>query len=391
MKTMILVIALTATLPFAVFSLHGECRYFWMVRDALETPETIDAMLYRAAEAGANGVVVQVCGRGRAYFDSQILPPAPHREGFDPLSYTISKARPLGLEVHAWVNAFLVWSSPQPPSDSSHVWHLHPEWFMTDRYGRSTRDYTRAECEQNGLVGATLSPALPGVRAFVAAICSEVAENYNVDGIHLDYIRYPNPSFGYEKASIGAFYLSTGMDPLDMFRRHGGSDSLSRAWSEWKKTMVTRTVETVRSVLRSRSPGVQLSCAVMADSQSAASHYSCDWRQWLKDDLVDFVCTMAYTDNPARAVELALETTEVRPGKVVHGIGIYNQPIGNALIGAASALENGSGGVCMFSINSLSDDSVHIVREFWSGSAECEHSLETAVIHRLSTGTKANQ
>lgn len=391
MKSMLFYLALTALLPFSISGLHGECRYFWMVRDALETPETIDAMLQKAAEAGANGVVVQVCGRGRAYFDSRILPPAPYRQGFDPLSYTISKARPLGLEVHAWVNAFLVWSAQQPPSDSSHVWHRHPEWFMADRYGRSTRDYTRTECEQNGLVGATLSPAIPEVRAFVAAIASEIAENYNVDGIHLDYIRYPNPSFGYEKASIGAFYLSTGLDPLDLFRRHGGSEELSLAWSEWKKTMVTRTVETVRSVLRSRSPGVQLSCAVMADPQSAASHYSCDWQQWLEDDLVDFVCTMAYTDNTARAVELAMATTGVRPEKVLHGIGIYNQPIRNALTGAVAALENGSGGICMFSINSLSQDSVHIVREFWSGEASCEHSLETGVIHRVSPEKTAAQ
>lgn len=391
MKSILVFLALTALLPFTATNLRGECRYFWMVRDALETPETIDAMLHRAAEAGANGVVVQVCGRGRAYFSSRILPPAPYREGFDPLSYTISKARPLGLEVHAWVNAFLVWSAPQPPSDSSHVWHSHPQWFMTDRYGRSTRDYTPAECEQNGLVGATLSPALPGVRAFVADICAEIAQNYNVDGIHLDYIRYPNPSFGYEKASVGAFFLSTGLDPLDAFRRHGGSEDLSRAWSEWKKTMVTRTVETVRSVLRIHAPGVQLSCAVMADPESAASHYSCDWRQWLEDDLVDFVCTMAYTDDTARAVELALATTEVFPEKVVHGIGIYNQPIRNALTGAVAALENGSGGVCMFSINSLSDDSVHIVREFWRNGAECEHPLETAVIHRISPGMKVTQ
>ena len=84
-----------------------DCRYFWMVRDALETPESIDSMIDRAAEAGANGLIVQVAGRAEAYYNSSILPIANFQDGFDPLAYTIAKARPRGLEVHAWINAFL--------------------------------------------------------------------------------------------------------------------------------------------------------------------------------------------------------------------------------------------------------------------------------------------
>ncbi len=361
-----------------------DCRYFWVVRDALETTETIDSMINRAEEAGANGIIVQVAGRAEAYYNSSILPEADFQDGFDPLAYTIAKARPRGLEVHAWINAFLVWSAPYAPNDSAHVWHSHPDWFMTDRFNRSTRDFTRDECDRAGIVGATLSPAVPEVRAFVADIAAEIAVNYNVDGIHLDYIRYPNPSFGFETQSTGAFFLETELDPMDIFRRQGENSDLADMWSLWKISQVTRTVETVRSVLRSMAPGVLLSCAVMADPHEARSHYSCDWRSWLETGLVDFVCTMAYTTNTAKARELAVLGTAVCPERVIHGIGIYNQPMSNAFAGAAEALSRGGKGICVFSLNSLSSDSTWMLRNFWGQTGRTDHPLDSAVFQRVS-------
>jgi len=360
-------------------------RYFWVVRDGLNSPESIDALVDRAAEAGANGIIVQVAGRAEAYYTSSILPAADFQEGFDPLAYTIARARPRGLEVHAWINAFLVWSSPDPPDDPTHIWHTHPEWFMTDVYGRSTREYTRDECDRNGLVGATLSPALPAVREFLADVAAEIAVNYNVDGIHLDYIRYPNPSFGFEPLSTGMFFMKTGLEPLDMFRRYREDDELADMWSLWKINNVTRTVETVRSVLRSAAPGVVLSCAVMADPHEAKSHYSCDWRSWITAGLVDFVCTMVYTTNTQKARELAVLGAEVCPERVIHGIGVYNQPISSAVAGASEALTRGIRGVCVFSLNSLSSDDTWMMRNFWGEQGSTDFPIDSAVFQRVTT------
>jgi len=365
-----------------------ECpaRYFWVVRDGLASPRSVDSLVERASEAGANGLIVQVVGRGEAYYSSDILPGAAYQDGFDPLAYTIARARPRGMEVHAWVNAFLVWSDDSPPLDPSHVWHAHPDWFLHDRYGRSTRDYTSEECRSAGLVGATLSPAIPEVRSFIAGIVSEISLDYDVDGIHLDYIRYPNPSFGYEPRAVGSFLLQTGMDPMDLFRRHGGSDLLEEAWAEWRLEAVTTTVQTVRSVLRSDAPGVLLSAAVMADPDEAASNYLCDWSHWLDSGLMDFVCPMAYTTSQARALELAARVTRSHPQRIIYGIGVFNQPIENALTGATEALSRGAGGVCVFSLNSLSSDSTWMLRDYWGGSGIPAHGLDAAVFNRVSSG-----
>jgi uncharacterized lipoprotein YddW (UPF0748 family) len=364
----------------------GNARYFWVVRDGLTSRESIDALIQRAVDAGANGLIVQVVGRGEAYYRSSLLPPADHEPGFDPLAYTIARARPMGLEVHAWINAFLVWSSPSPPSDSSHVWHTHPEWFMADRFGRSTREYTQQQCESSGLVGATLSPALPEVRKFVASIASEIATNYDVDGIHLDYIRYPNSSFGFEDEAVGAFYLETGLDPLEIFRRQEGTEEVSEEWAEWRRKMVTLTVETVRSVLRADAPGVLLSCAVMADPVDARENYSCDWVSWLQSGLVDFVCPMAYTTSSSRAEELAGAVTEIQPEKIVYGIGVYNQSVESAFRGARIALQRGAAGVCAFSLNSIDSDEAMELRDLWGDSGSPVHRMDPAMFQRVSSG-----
>jgi len=355
------------------FAVNSEIRYFWLVRDGLSTPEQVDSLLERASLSGANGVIVQVVGRGEAYYRSDVLPQANYSGFDDPLEYVIQKAGPLGLEVHAWVNAFLVWSGPSAPESPYHVLNAHPEWFIAHRSGRSSMSYSATEAEASGIVGATLSPAFPGVRGYVADIAREIALNYDVTGIHLDYIRYPNSAFGYSSGELEVYYLDTGLRPED--------DSAS--WSRWRTEQVTATVTAVRAVLRSAAPELVLSCAVMADPGTALSEFSCDWRYWLETGLVDMVCPMAYTSDPARALELAAACTAENPSAVVYGIGVWNQTVDNALTGARAALQNGAGGICVFSLNSLPEGAEETLRSFWGYGSSPDHGVSPAMFNRV--------
>lgn len=360
---------------FAAGLASGEenCRYFWVVRDGMTSPEQIDELLARAQAAGANGILVQVVGRGEAYYRSDLLPPADFSGFEDPLQYVIHKAGPMGIEVHAWINAYLVWSAPWEPESQDHVYNAHPEWFTAHSNTRSSRSYNREEAETVGLVGATLSPAYHGVREYIADIAVELAENYNIKGIHLDYIRYPNSSFGYSSGELELFQLATGFLP--------GEDP--EQWSIWRERQVTETVATIRASLRSADPGVLLSCAVMANPYSAASEFSCDWQNWLTMGLVDFVCPMAYTSDPERALELAAATTSVHPEKVVYGIGVWNQTVANALIGAQRALSLGAGGICVFSLNSLPAGGEQTLGRSWGTDLSPEHGVSPAYFNRV--------
>jgi uncharacterized lipoprotein YddW (UPF0748 family) len=379
-------IAQAALLVLALASGSSGCRYFWLSADGLESRASIDSLMEAAEDAGANGVIVQVAGRGEAWYRSSVLPGAPVTDQYDPLAIVIDAALVSGMEVHAWVNAFLTWSAPWEPRDRTHVYHAHPEWFICDLGGRSSRSYTRDECDDAGIVGATLSPAVPGVRARLAAICSELAAEYPVDGIHLDYIRYPGSSFGFEGPARAGFFLETGVDPVDLFPSDGRSAAGAReygdAWRDFRARQVTDAVRTVRAELRRVAPEVMLSAAVMADPLSAFEDYGCDWRSWLEQGLVDFAAPMAYTTSPSRARELATLGTAGQPGRIVHGIAVYNQPLSTSLSGASEALERGAAGVCVYSLNTFDPGDSPTLATFW-GSGDAEHAPDPAVFHRL--------
>lgn len=351
----------------------AEYRFFWVVRDGLSTPGQVDELLNRAAGAGANGVLVQVVGRGEAYYRSDILPPAEFSGFDDPLEYLIMKAGPLGLEVHAWVNAFLVWSSPMEPSSPDHIYNTHPEWFTGHVNGRSSRSFAPAAAEAAGLVGATLSPAYPGVRKYIADIASEIAMNYDVAGIHLDYIRYPNSSFGYSPGEVELYYLETCLQPEDD----------RPAWENWKRQQVTATVETVRTVLRGSDPQTVLTCAVMADPHTARGEFACDWRYWLSQGLIDLAFPMAYTSDRERAMELASAITFEYPEKIVYGIGLWNQTAENALPAAERALSLGARGICVFSLNSLTPRDGEVLRSRWGTGPMPDHGVSPAMFNRV--------
>jgi uncharacterized lipoprotein YddW (UPF0748 family) len=343
----------------------------------------VDSLLARAALAGANGVVVQVVGRAEAYYASEVLPPADFRGTEDPLRYLVARARPMGMEVHAWINAFLVWSAPRPPSDSSHVVLAHPEWLMTDRSGRSTMEYSRAEADRAGLVGATLSPAEPGVRELLGAVAEEVAAGYAVDGIHLDYIRYPGTAFGFEPRARALFSFHSGEDPLGGgYPRGRVSEATAAEWSRWRSEMVTETVETVSAAVRGTDPFIELSAAVIADPWAAEGSYSCPWRDWLEEGLLDLAFPMAYATDPRAASRLARMDTEVEPDRIVYGIACYNQPLANAWDAAELALQRGAAGVCVFSLGAMDDREAALLSRLWGDGRQSE-TLPPAAFHRV--------
>src|SRR5512147_143475 len=113
-------------------ALSGEIRALWVVRNTLTSPEKIHQMVERAATAGFNTLIVQVRGRGDAYYKSHREPRAielkDQPKDFDPLAVTIAEAHQRGLKVHAWLNTSLLANLDALPEDPKHVFNKHPEW-----------------------------------------------------------------------------------------------------------------------------------------------------------------------------------------------------------------------------------------------------------------------
>ncbi|MBO8126990.1 MAG: family 10 glycosylhydrolase [Firmicutes bacterium] len=306
------VLALFLALP----ALAAPSRGLWVVRYNLESPQEIDAVVDAAQAGSIKDIYAQVCGRAEAYYRSQLLPSAPGIEqGFDPLGYLLERAQSKGIKVHAWVNAYTVASwSRLPDLSPQHILNRHPEWVQVDSLGRSLWEYSGPTSEVPALF---LDPGALGVREHVVSVVKEIVENYPVDGIHLDYIRYPGPEYGYTPSSLSAFAAEKGWQPLS----DGLVDPLE--WDNWRRRQVTETVAAVKEVVALHS-GVQLSAAVVSDPLEARSEYLQDWQEWLAKGLVDYVVPMVYLDDLAEFAR-ALDNIRHWVGTegIAPGIGVY--------------------------------------------------------------------
>ncbi|MGE5361766.1 MAG: glycoside hydrolase family 10 protein, partial [Bacteroidales bacterium] len=180
----------------------------------------------------------------------------------------------------------------------------HPEWLITG---------TKGEIYRN------LNLSHPGARQYFLSRVA-IALQYDVDGIHLDYTRFPlGQSFSYDGPTIAAFKASFGESPLDVSRDAG--NMIWCEWVAWNGRQVTALVREVREAVKKRNPRLALSAAVFPNPALAAYEVGQDWESWARDGLVDVLCPMLYTNNTAlfrqyvrRAVAIAAGHCDVYAG-----------------------------------------------------------------------------
>jgi uncharacterized lipoprotein YddW (UPF0748 family) len=319
----------------------------------------IERLVSRASAAGVRGLLVQVVGRGDAFYRSDLLPrsEALDRSDFDPLALVLERAHAAGLEVHAWMNCVLVWSAPHRPRDPRHVLNRHPEWVAHLPDGRSMTQLSAGERRRLGVEGVYLSPARPAVRAWIASIAQEIATRYAVDGIHLDYIREPGAFAGLDANARAIFALEQGADParfgLEPAARRATLDS---SWMVFQRAQVTAIVRGVRDSLARSRPGLALSAAVLADTISAERNHAQEWRAWVREGLLDRVFVMCY----APAVQTVLSqmlaySSDPGTGRVVPGIAVFNSTAAATAAKLKGANELGYRTLALYSYDSLDE------------------------------------
>lgn len=350
----------------------NEFRGLWVVRTSMGSQGSIERVIQRALEGNLNALFVQVNGRGEAYYESRFAPKTPGlQSGFDPLAFCIERAHVAGLQVHAWINAFTVGELGLSEYQEEHVLSQHPEWSLVDQQQVSTFDYT-SEMGRDELVSVMLDPAVEGVKQYVRKIFMEVVTDYNVDGVHFDYIRYPGRNYGYGTEARDAFEKLTGCDPLDLVKRpealcgettdrvdrKDALEDLSGKWDGFRREQVTEVVRRVYQDVKRTKPGVAVSCAVFPDVDDSYSQRMQDWRGWIQEGTVDFVVPMAYTTSTREFVGQIKKAVETPPGgRALAGVGVYRMMDNPAdcIEKIESARELETPGVVLFSYDSIKD------------------------------------
>jgi uncharacterized lipoprotein YddW (UPF0748 family) len=342
-----------------------------VVRYTLHTPESIDRMVDQAAGAGFGDIFVQVCGRGDAWFPSRVYPHSePVRDalasGFDPLAHTLQKAHARGLKVHAWINTLLIWSAEDRPTQPEHIFNSHRDWMMYDEDGHSLASYGFRGYRRHNITGAFMSPANPEVRKYIEEFIREIVSNYAVDGIHLDYIRYPMKSVDYGTHARRGFHATSGVDPLklvrepDTIRKQYGETRYGELLDEWQAVRagyVSGLVARIRTVIDELRPGTVLSAAVKPDIVSALSTFGQDWPRWVKEGYVQMVLPMSYGTSADKVyAQIEDACREVGADRVWAGLRAWDVSVSSTMARAKRIAPLGTGGMCFFSYDGIKDN-----------------------------------
>ncbi|NLV67265.1 MAG: family 10 glycosylhydrolase [Spirochaetes bacterium] len=279
----------------------------WIVRNSIATPDRIDDLLDMIEDSDIKNLFVQVRGRGDAYYNSALEPAGfDVKKGFDPLKYLISRTRKTDIRIHAWVNVAFVMNAGDYPGDPEHILTRHPEWITCDYRGRPMTDYSEKELAENLVEGYFVDPALPEVKQHIYSVIKDILQAYDIDGIHLDYVRYPYSGynsyykrylsdFGYSPGARKIFRKKYGIDPVRINRK---KESKARAaFDRFRREQITEIVRHINAIVKQKDKSLIMSAASMPRHDYGKKVYFQDWPMWLSQGYIDLACVMSYTDN----------------------------------------------------------------------------------------------
>lgn len=365
--------AISAALLFLFFqpqiSVAAEPTHLsmWVVRGQLTSKEKIDRVISFAEKNNFTDIFLQVRGRGDAFYKSMIVPFSElvRDRKFDPLEYAIEKAHRSGLNVHAWINIYLLWSSEKKPVNRRHLLYIHPEWCAVDADGVRDVQRPHKDFKSNGSEGIYLSPLHSEVKEYLLSVINELISNYNIDGLHFDYIRYPNKDYDYhevgrrnfkEKYSIDPILLSItnssyykGWDPKNL-------NKLMDTWKQYRCDAISALIKETRNLIALKGKPIEFSAAVKANPVNARNFFFQDWAVWIKNGWLDFAVPMNYTkDGDQFEHVLKVIDNQGIKGKVWMGIAVYNQNRYDAFTKTIITLYNGYDDLVYFSYKTFAD------------------------------------
>lgn len=330
-------------------------RGYWVdaFNEGIYQPAEVTKLVEDAIDLNANVLIVQTARRYDCFCNRALYPrtdagidPAP----YDPLDEVITQAHAAGLEVHAWVNVNTLWNQATPPSSPEHVFNQHgPDAEGVDRWLNQ-----RVDGEEFMGDNVYIDPANPAAVNYIVEAVQSIVREYDVDGINLDYVRYPDfnssteySDWGYSEVSISRFQQATGRSDIP--------EPSDAEFSDWRRDQMTNLVRKIYLGMWEVDPQARLSMDAITYAYGPQTMGSWeqtrpyaevlqDWKGWLDGGFMDTAVAMNYKRNwmPEQA-QMYDEWSEVLADwqgdrQTVNGPALYLNSIEDSVVQAELAL-----------------------------------------------------
>jgi uncharacterized lipoprotein YddW (UPF0748 family) len=276
-----------------------------------EQKNELKNILKKIEQKNLNTVYFQVRSNGTTMYKSSFEPFSPYitknanaTPAYDPLEFATIEAHKHGLEIHAWINTFRILNGNISDINnlSLHLTRKHPEWIL------ETKDKT----------SLWINPGIPEAREYLTELIFEIVQNYDVDGIQLDFIRYPQTQFNDNIA----------------FKKYGNGKSLE----DWRRENITQFISELKNRIKGINPQIKLGVTPIGifksirDARGMESYSAVfqNTREWLKQGLIDYAAPQIYWDTKSNPKFDALVKNWVNNsyGKnIVIGIAAYKPEV----------------------------------------------------------------
>jgi len=234
-------------------------------------------IIQSASDIGLNAIIFQVVPRADAFYQSERLPWSSlltgtmgEDPGWDPLEVLIRESHKRGMEVHAWVNIGRVGNvdMPMPDKHPLHITQTNEEWIeiVDDDYW--------------------LNHGIPDAREWKVQNINEIVENYDVDAIHLDFIRYPTGGFNNDQETFER-YNENNIEDID----------------DWRRDNFTEFIRKLYPSIKELKPWVKVGATPVGHYRTGDFPWPALWgyddvfqdsRTWLQEEINDYIIPQIY-------------------------------------------------------------------------------------------------
>ena len=266
--------------------------------------QKICEILDRLQEANFNVVFLQARLRGDVIWRSAIEPASKVfsgkygvMPGYDPLAFVIEECHKRGMECHAWFVTFPLGKDK-----------------MVREQGRLSVVKKHPELCKHHQGEWYLDPGVPGTTNYILSLVKEVVTYYDIDGIHFDYVRYPENA--------------TKFPDKNQFRKSGAS-----SLAEWRRKNINKMMTRIYDLVKGLKPWVQVSSSPLGKYSRIPRVPNAGWtayesvyqdpKEWFEAGKQDLILPMMYYlhDNFFPFVDNWVENSNHR--LVVPGLGAY--------------------------------------------------------------------